>query len=302
MADVRCDFYTVYRRLVAALNAGVASTFTSVLDDPRRSAGELFTSIQAADDELCTLIAETEGHGFRPFFLTDSAVLAHNDQLPDRLGPVVQVKIKYVSGGSYRPAKFDKDLTIDDIDRWRQNEGSLYGAAHNAANSSTAGYCVILGDGIYFTGYEAVAKIGTYARRSREVTDGAMLSASKSLNSASAAFTADDAGGAALVDGAGASGVPLVSRIDAYTNSTTVVLRDANTSGGGITGKAVTVARLQTPQPYEFGVLALAVEAQVKKGDTVPFAELWLKAAERARGRVRANEKTIPNTELAQAA
>jgi hypothetical protein len=302
MADVRTDLYTVYRRLSAALNASVSSTFTAVLDDPRRSPGELFTSIQAADDELCTLIAETEGHGYRPFFLTDSAALSHNDQLPDRLGSIVQVKIKHVSGGSYRPAKFDKDLTIADIDRWRENTGSLYGAGHNAANSSLSGFCIILGDGIYFTGYEAVAKIAVYTRRSRDVTDGAMTTGSKNLTSATAVFVAGDVSGAALVDGAGISGVPLVSRIDTRTDGTTVILRDANASGGNITSKTVTIASLQTPQPYEFGVLALAVEAQVKKGDNPPFAELWLRAADRARARVRANEKTIPNVEMAQAA
>jgi hypothetical protein len=301
MAVTRADFLNVYKRLVSSLNAGVSSSFTAVLDDPRRSAGELFASISAADDGLCTLIAETEGHGYRPLFLTDSSVLTHNDQLPDRLGPAVQIKIKYVSGGDYRPAKFDKDLTLADIDRWRENTGSLYGAAHNAANSSTAGYCLIIGDGIYFTGHEAIAKIGVYTRRSREVTDGAMTTGSKTLTGTLAAG-ATDVGAGVLVEGAGASGVFLVSRIDAVGGTGTVTLRDANASGGNITGKYVVIASLQAPQSYENGVLALAVESQVKRGDTVPFAELWLKAAERARARVRANEETIPNAELAQAA
>lgn len=302
MPVTRVDFYTLYRRLVAALNAGSASSFTAVLDDPRRSPGELFASVQAADDEVCTLRAETEGGSFRTLFLSETAELSHGDALPDRLGPITQVKIQHVSGGAWRAGKFDKGIDLADIERWRDNVGSIYGANHNADNSSLSGFYLVLGDEIFFTGHRAKAKAATYARTSRDVTDGAMTAASKNLTSATAAFTAADAGGAALVEGAGASGAPLVSRVDAYTNSTTVVLRDANASGGGITGKAVTIAKLQAPQTDEDAVLAFAVSRQIKNGDAVRFAELWLRAAESYRARIKNGEETLPKLELAQAA
>jgi hypothetical protein len=302
MAVTRVDMYQAFKRLTSSLNAGVSSAFTAVLDDPRRSPGELFASLQAADDEICTLIAETEGHGFRPLFLSDSVDLTHNDQLPDRLGPVAQVKIKYASTDSdYRAGKFDKDLTLADIERWRANVGGIYGPAHDAANSSISGYYLVIGDGIYFTGSACKVKVATYTRTSREVLDGAMGSGVKVLTGTLLA-TADDQGAGVLVDGAGVSSVPLVSRIDAFTNSGSVTLRDANASGGSISGKYVVIVKLQCPQAYEDGLLAFAVNRQVKRGDNPPFAELWLRAAESYRARIGAGEMVIPKLELAQAA
>src|SRR5205085_721002 len=129
MTTTRCDFYTLYRRLVSALNSGVASTFTTVLDDPRRSPGELFSSLQAADDEVCTWVGETEGQGFRPLFLADTSDLQHGDTLPDRLGALTQIKVKYFSGDTdYKAGKFDKNVSLADIERWRANTGSIYGS------------------------------------------------------------------------------------------------------------------------------------------------------------------------------
>lgn len=303
MATTRADFYTTFRRLVSCLNAGTASSFSTVLDDPRRSAGELFASLQAADDEVCALLAETTGQGFRPLFLSDSGDLSHGDALPDRLGPLAQVKIKHVStDADYKTGKTDKNLTLADIERWRANVGSIYGANHDAANSSLSGFYLEVGDEIFFTGYRAKGKVATYARTSRDVTDGAMVSASKNLTSATAVFTSADAGGAALVDGAGASGVPLVSRIDTFTNSTTVILRDANASGGNIVGKTVTIAKLQSPQSLEDFVLAIALINQVKKGDNSPFLAQWMQAASIYRQLVKAGQEVLPALEVAQAA
>lgn len=303
MTTARVDFYTVYRRLAASLGAVPSSSFTAVLDDPRRSPGELFTSTQAADDEVCTLTGEGEGGQFRPLFLVDTGDLSHGDTLPDRLGPMTQVKIKYVSTDTdYKAGKFDKGLSLADLERWRANVGSIYGPNHDVANSSLSGYYLELGDEIYLTGYRAKGKIAVYTRLSRDVTDGAMVSATKTLTSATAAFTSADASGCALVDGAGLLGVPLVSRIDAYTNGTTVTLRDANLSGGNITGKTVTIAKLQSPQNYEDALLALAVMNQVKRGDTLPFAAQWDSAAKMYRGWIASGRVTLPTLEMAQAA
>jgi len=129
-----------------------------------------------------------------------------------------------------------------------------------------------------------------------------MSSGVKVLTSATAAFTANDAGGAAMVEGAGASGVVLVSRIDTYTNSTTVALRDANASGGGISGKNVTIAKLQAPQNYSNGLLVIAGASLFKWGDNNPFIELCVSQVEGYRARIRGGEKTLPALEMTQAA
>lgn len=165
MATVRVDYTLLLKRLTTAINAAVASTFTLTLDDPRRSAEEIAASGQAADDEVCTLICSSEGSGHRPLFLSDSADLTHGATLPDRIGPIAQVRIKHVSADSdYKAGKFDCNLSLADIERWRANVGSIYGAAHDAANSSLSGYYMVLGDEIYFTGYRARAKVATFTR------------------------------------------------------------------------------------------------------------------------------------------
>jgi hypothetical protein len=309
MTTVRADFYWNYKRLVSALNGGSASSFTTVLDDPRRSYGEVFAALAAADDEVCTLIGETEGHGFRPLFLIDIggssgiSELDHGDTLPERLGPITQVKIKYTSDASeWHAGKFDKDLSLADIERWRGNAGSIYGANHNAASSSLSGFYIEIGDEIYFTGYRAKGKVALYTRASRDVTDGAMTSGSTTLSSATAAFTTADEGSGVLIDGAGASGVQLVTRLNTRSSATAVVLQDANASGGSISGKPVTIAKLQTPKSLENGLLAIAVENMVKRGDNPPFANQWMQLAENARQRIQRGEKTIPNVVMAQAA
>jgi hypothetical protein len=304
LSTTRADFYWNFKRLVSALNGGTASSFTAVLDDPRRSYGEIFASLQAADDEICTAIGETEGQGFRPLFLSDSSDLQHGDTLPDRLGPMAQVKIKYKSGDSdYKAGKFDKDLSLADIERWRANAGSIYGEAHDTANSSLSGFYLELGDEIYFTGYRAKGKIATYTRYAREqALDGSMLVGAKALTSAGALFLSTDVGAGVMVDGAGASGVPLVSRIDSFTSTALVTLRDANASGSGVSSKTITVAKLQCPQNYEDALLAIGVTNQIKNGDNPPFANIYLQAASNYIQMIRSGKTTIPSLEIAQAA
>lgn len=161
MTTARVDYTALLKRLTAAMGAAVASTFTLALDDPRRSADEIAAAGQAADDEVCTLICESEGSGFRPLFLTDSADLSHGDKLPDRIGPPAQVQIKHLSTDSdYKAGKFDKSLALADIERWRANTDSLYGTSAIV----TLGYYLILGDELFFTGYRAKAKVATFTR------------------------------------------------------------------------------------------------------------------------------------------
>jgi hypothetical protein len=295
MTTVRCDFYAIYRRLVSALNAGVASTFTTVLDDPRRSPGELFASIQAADDEVSSLLASIEGQGHRPLFLTDTADLSHGDTLPDRLGNLTQVKIKYLQADSdYKAGKTDRNLSLADIERWRANVGTIYDA------NTVLGFYRELGDEVFFTGYRAKAKYASYTKLSRDVTDGAMSSSGKILTSLTAVFTADDVGAGLLIEDARSAGVPLVTRLDLFSISTQVGTRDA--AGATVTGKTVTIAKLQSPQEMEDFVFSIAMTNQVKRGDTVPFAEIYTSAANNYRQMVRGGAVVIPPIEMAQAA
>lgn len=91
----------------------------------------------------------------------------------------------------------------------------------------------------YATGAVGSAAPITLQSGGNSATDGAMTSASTTLTSATAGFTTFDVGKIVRVAGAGAGGAQLVSRIASYTNATTVVLEDANASGGDVSGKVV---------------------------------------------------------------
>jgi hypothetical protein len=300
VAVTRTDFYTVAKRLVSALNGGTAGEFTLVLADPRRSLGEIFSAIQAADDDVCRAIAETEGHGLRSLFMADSADLEHGDTLPDHLGPTAQLRIQRVTGGDFLAARFDKDLTLADIENWRANPGQMYGPDHDAAGSLVSGYGLVLGGEAFFTGHKARAKLANYERASRTVTDASMSAASKNLSSATAAFTADDVGGAALIDGAGAGGAPLLSRIDSRTGATLVSLRDAASTA--VSGKTLTVAKLQSPQSLEDAVLCRAMTHLPKRGDNLPFHSVFVQEGINYLNMIKGGAITVPPLEVAQAA
>lgn len=273
MAVTRCDTGVLMGRAIAALNAAPAATWSltvSTSDDQRRNNIEILRAIIAADARVCRARAATLGGTYRSLFLSDIPTpLDHGEALPDRIGPIEQVRIKLVSTDTdYEAGKFDKDLTLADIERWRNNTGSLYGANHNAANSVLSGFYIEQGDQVFFTGYRLTTKIATFTRLLREATDGAMTNGSKTLT-ATATFTTADVGAVAVVEGAGASGVPLVSPIDAYVGATSVTLRDA--ASATVSGKRVTIAKCQAPESDEDTVLGLALGSLVKEGDSGVF-------------------------------
>lgn len=167
MAIARCDLATVRGRLIAALNSAPAATWattTSATDDARRNTTELTNLVLAADAQVCEARASCVGDGYRSLFLTLSASIAHAGVIPDHLGPIEQVTIQLVAAGSFVAGKFDKDLTLADIERWRANTDSRYGAAHNAAASITAGYYIRRGSQLFYTGNDAKAQIATFVR------------------------------------------------------------------------------------------------------------------------------------------
>lgn len=168
MTIARCDLATVRGRLIAATNAvpasGWATTITSA-DDKRRNDTELSNIILAADARICVARAKRRGDGYRSLFLSLSASITHGTELPDSLGTPEQILIKHATTDSdYRPGVFDPGLSLADINRWRANVGSRYGANHDAANSLTSGFFRLVSRQLFYTGADAKAQIATFTR------------------------------------------------------------------------------------------------------------------------------------------
>lgn len=168
MAVTRCDLATVRGRLIAAVNAAQAATWVTTVSashDSRRNDTELDKIILANDAKICAARASRVGDGYRSLFLSLSESIAHGGTIPDHLGPIEQVTIKYASTDSvYKAGKFDSQLTLDDIERWRANVGSQYGANHNAATSILSGYYIRRGSQLFYCGDDAKALIATFTR------------------------------------------------------------------------------------------------------------------------------------------
>jgi hypothetical protein len=168
MAVTRCDLTTVRGRLIAATNAAPAATWATTIsaaNDGRRNDTELDKIILAADARICAARAARVGDGYRSLFLSLSASIAHGGTIPDHLGPLEQVTIKHVSTDSdYKAGKFDPDLTLADIERWRANTGSRYVTAHPVANSALSGFSLRRGSQLFSTGYDAKALRATFTR------------------------------------------------------------------------------------------------------------------------------------------
>lgn len=168
MAVTRCTLATVMGRMIAAVNAAPAATWVTSISsthDGRRNDTELTNMILAADARICAARAAKVGDGYRSLFLSLSASIAHTGTIPDHLGPIEQVTIKHVSADSdYKAGKFDASLTLADIERWRANVGTRYGAAHDAANSLLSGYYIRRGSQLFYTGSDAKVLIATFTR------------------------------------------------------------------------------------------------------------------------------------------
>lgn len=168
MAITRCLLSTVLGRLIAAVNAAPAATWAttvSATNDKRRNDTELTNIILAADARICAARARRRGDGYRSLFLSLSASITNGSELPDSLGTPEYILIKHATGDTdYRPGVFDSDLSVADINRWRANVGSRYGAAHDAANSVLSGYFRLMSRQLFYTGADAKAQIATFTR------------------------------------------------------------------------------------------------------------------------------------------
>jgi hypothetical protein len=168
MAVIRCTLSTVLGRLIAAVNAAPAATWATTIsasNDARRNDTELTNIILAADARICAARASKVGDGYRSLFLSLSASITHGGTIPDHLGPIEQVTIKYVSADTdYKAGKFDASLSLADIERWRANVGTRYVTAHNAANSALSGFYIRRGNQLFYTGADAKCLIATFTR------------------------------------------------------------------------------------------------------------------------------------------
>jgi len=168
MAVTRCTLATVRGRLIAAVNAAPAATWATTIsssNDNRRNDTELDNIILAADARICQARAKKVGDGYRSLFLSLSASIAHGGTIPDHLGPIEQVTIKHVtSDPDYKAGKFDASVSLADIERWRANTGTRYGANHNAANSVLSGFYIRRGSQLFYTGFDAKCLLATFTR------------------------------------------------------------------------------------------------------------------------------------------
>jgi hypothetical protein len=165
MPVTRCEIVTVRGRLIAALNAAPAATWSLTATDGRRNDVELDYLILGADARICTARARRRGDGYRSLFLSLSASITNGSALPDSLGTPEYILIKHATGDSdYKPGMFDPDLSVSDINRWRTNVGSRYGANHDAANSVLPGYFRLISRQLFYTGADAKAQIATFTR------------------------------------------------------------------------------------------------------------------------------------------
>lgn len=170
MATPRCDLDTIRGRVIQALNAGQASTWTTTLGtvpaaeaDDRRNDTEIDKAILAADARVCSAICESASNGYRPLFMSEVTV-THGTEVAEGIGPIGRPLIQPYSGADYVRGV---PRSADDIDSYRQNTNNLYDAIdHDQSGSSLAGYYDFdpVSRVFSFTGYAAKVSIAVFTR------------------------------------------------------------------------------------------------------------------------------------------
>lgn len=163
MATVRCDLTVLTKRVVSALNAATAATYTTTIADDRRSAGEITDAILAADADVCSAICESATNGYRALFMSE-VVVTHGQELDEAIGPIGRPLIQPYSGADYVRGV---QRSADDIDSYRANTNSLYDSvAHNVTGSSLAGYYDFdpISRVFSFTGFAAKVSLAVFVK------------------------------------------------------------------------------------------------------------------------------------------
>lgn len=170
-------FADIAKQVISILNAQVTTTAypasATDIGDTRRNSGEIKEAIVEADLEARVAICETLGNGFRVNFVAPTAALtplSGNPQaaeLPERIGPVSRVEIQIASADTTWVA--GEQCPLSEIREIIANPGSVFGVAHNVANSPTGGFYFIdeAADLITWTGNAVrvyVATIGAIDR------------------------------------------------------------------------------------------------------------------------------------------
>jgi hypothetical protein len=150
---------------------------------------------------------------------------------------------KYITAGSftvndtttYKPMAVDATGNLFRMDGWK---GSGAGGSADSSIFSTDYQrdTALANIRSYYPKYYNVTNFGAIGD-GKEKYDASVTSGSPTLTSATAAFTAQDAGKAIRIYGAGPSGQDLVTTILSYTNSTTVTL--ATNASSTITGDTI---------------------------------------------------------------
>lgn len=109
---------------------------------------------------------------------------------------------------------------------------------------------------------ESARDSGIWKPAQRVVTDAAITSGTKTLTSATAAFTSADVGRGISVAGAGAAGAILFQTIQSVTNATTVVLNDVagTTVSGATAGIGTFTADGTHPTPNAHAAMGAAID------------------------------------------
>jgi len=175
------SYKRLYRRVAAALGALQASTYsaaTPTLNDRRRPVeGFIRDAIVNKDAAVRLAICTSEKSPHRVRYLDWSADLDHGDELPEHYGPPGAVRIKLYSGAAGYEAGIEAD-SVEQINLWRENPGSMFGSvAHNANGSLTGGHFKIeSGSRLYLTGYKGQVELASFDI-SAEGTDPPVLGA-----------------------------------------------------------------------------------------------------------------------------
>lgn len=138
--------------LIAELNAGGASAWTTSVSDPKTSSGMLGECLVVGDSDVVAAYLDNTNNSFRTPFEQASADLNHGDKLPAHAGVPGRVEIKINSADSVYVPSEPAPSTRKILD-WRRNLNGIYGTlAHNAANSPLGGRHRLEDGHLYFTG------------------------------------------------------------------------------------------------------------------------------------------------------
>jgi hypothetical protein len=165
---------TAKKQVIANMNLSVRDsatnvpTYSTALGDTSYSGDEITRACQSAATLVMQAICETDGHGERGLFVTETA-LTHGAVLPIHYGSIGVPRITPFENAGYTIV--GKRKSIEEISAYRHNPNYFYSLTnHNLANganpSKLAGFYAIDNNVFYFTGFSAVSDLATFTESS----------------------------------------------------------------------------------------------------------------------------------------